>query len=57
MVTGDNVNTALSVARECGMIGSRASVILVKAEEEENGDAKIGFHQVSTGHHRHHHHR
>jgi magnesium-transporting ATPase (P-type) len=45
MVTGDNLNTALSVARECGMIdGSRA--IQVKAIEEENGDAKIGFHQV-----------
>ena len=55
MVTGDNINTALSVARECGMIGSRSSVILVKAEEEENGDAKIGFHQVSAAHHRHHH--
>ena len=54
MVTGDNINTALSVARECGMIKSRSSVILVKAEEEENGDAKIGFHQVSSGHHKHH---
>ncbi len=50
MVTGDNVNTALSVARECGMISS-SRAILVKAREDETGDAKIGFHHVMSARH------
>ena len=31
MVTGDNLFTAISVARECGMVAASHDVILVKA--------------------------
>ncbi|CAG7728857.1 unnamed protein product [Allacma fusca] len=36
MVTGDNMLTALSVARECGMISSADKVVIVTARDDRN---------------------
>lgn len=42
MVTGDNLLTALSVARECGMVSYTEKIIIVKAlPPENNNPAKI----------------
>ncbi|XP_021372872.1 probable cation-transporting ATPase 13A3 isoform X2 [Mizuhopecten yessoensis] len=44
MVTGDNMLTALSVARECKMVGSHEKVILVQAyPPQEKADACLEF--------------
>lgn len=36
MVTGDNIVTALSVAKECSMIGQGDKVIVIEASKEKN---------------------
>ena len=33
MVTGDNLLTAISVARECGMVGAKDQVVIVSFDE------------------------
>lgn len=38
MVTGDNLLTALCVARQCGIIPNANQAIIVDAEEENNND-------------------
>ncbi|KAL3862286.1 hypothetical protein ACJMK2_008267, partial [Sinanodonta woodiana] len=40
MVTGDNMLTALSVARECGMVDPEESIILVQAYPPQEGDIR-----------------
>ncbi|KAL3862275.1 hypothetical protein ACJMK2_008256, partial [Sinanodonta woodiana] len=40
MVTGDNILTALSVARECGMVDVEESIILVQAYPPQEGDIR-----------------
>ncbi|KAK3580043.1 hypothetical protein CHS0354_028614 [Potamilus streckersoni] len=40
MVTGDNMLTALSVARECGMVDPDESIILVQAYPPQEGDIR-----------------
>ncbi|KAB0799201.1 hypothetical protein PPYR_07081 [Photinus pyralis] len=37
MITGDNIRTAISVARECGMVAVHEDVILIKIVDNENG--------------------
>ncbi|PAA46083.1 hypothetical protein BOX15_Mlig034017g2, partial [Macrostomum lignano] len=45
MVTGDNILTALSVARDCDMIGDRDAVILVQATPAQPPfQAQLDFH-------------
>ncbi|KAK5643080.1 hypothetical protein RI129_006925 [Pyrocoelia pectoralis] len=38
MITGDNIRTAISVARECGMVALHEDVILIKAVENEEAE-------------------
>ena len=46
MVTGDNLMTALSVARECNMVGKNDRVFEVRAKSPKTGsnNASIEFH-------------
>lgn len=37
MATGDNILTALSVARQCGMVGQREKVVQIEARPPETG--------------------
>ena len=43
MVTGDNMLTALSVARESGMISDSQKVILVQAYSNKSSDAYVEY--------------
>ena len=47
MVTGDHIQTALSVARECRMLTSN-NVIIVKAEHQEGQKPQYYFHMNNT---------
>lgn len=42
MITGDNIQTAVSVARECGIIEQRKSVMEVRVKDAEN-EARIEY--------------
>ncbi|XP_030629538.1 probable cation-transporting ATPase 13A3 [Chanos chanos] len=49
MVTGDNMLTAVSVARDCGMIGSNERVIIADAVPPKSGHtAKINWHYTDS---------
>ncbi|XP_050685597.1 probable cation-transporting ATPase W08D2.5 [Leptidea sinapis] len=37
MITGDNIHTAVSVAKECGILGSGERVVHISVSEEETG--------------------
>jgi hypothetical protein len=37
LFAGDNMLTALSVARECGMVESKAKVVVINAETDNSG--------------------
>ena len=41
MVTGDNILTALSVAKECGIVPKNVDIIRCKAELTEQNTPKI----------------
>lgn len=41
MVTGDNIETAESIARECGILGSGVDICLTSASLAEMGDEKL----------------
>lgn len=41
MITGDNIMTALSVAKDCKMIKPNEEIVIVKCEERENGDPEL----------------
>lgn len=43
MVTGDNLLTALSVARECGLVSNHNRIIVVKAFENDAGIPRIQY--------------
>lgn len=43
MVTGDNILTALSVAKDCGMVAQGQSIITVNTRPDPN---KIGFYEI-----------
>ena len=46
---GDNMLTALSVARQCGMVGPRDRVVLIHAHPPENGrQARISWEVADT---------
>ncbi|XP_046445093.1 polyamine-transporting ATPase 13A3-like isoform X2 [Daphnia pulex] len=42
MVTGDNILTAISVARDCGMVGSHDQVVIVNYEESSGAVSTDG---------------
>ncbi|XP_022255273.1 probable cation-transporting ATPase 13A3 isoform X2 [Limulus polyphemus] len=50
MVTGDNLLTAISVARDCGMVDEEDSVISVEAELLKHGDSKSPRIRVNYSH-------
>ena len=43
MVTGDHIQTALSVAKECKMVDLNAKIIVVKAQIDESTDKPLCF--------------
>lgn len=45
MVTGDNLLTAVSVSRDCGLIGDIENVMLVSHKKQEDGTYKLEFAQ------------
>ena len=48
MVTGDNLLTALSVARDCQMVGRRDSVVIAEADLSD-GTWRLNFTQAESG--------
>ncbi|KAL4220880.1 hypothetical protein ACF0H5_019146 [Mactra antiquata] len=40
MITGDMITTAVSVARNCGMVGVRDRVVIVEASKPDNNDSQ-----------------
>lgn len=49
MVTGDNILTAVSVARDCGLVPTAQRVIQVKVAKEEDGKPFVTFHSLEGG--------
>lgn len=49
MVTGDNLLTAVSVARECGMVASRHLVVLLKVELNPLKLPLVSYHLLGEG--------
>ena len=48
MVTGDNILTAVSVARECGIVPAGENVVRVVAKLDENDRPSVVYHQLET---------
>ncbi|KAM5163819.1 putative cation-transporting ATPase 13A4 [Mantella aurantiaca] len=49
MITGDNLQTAITVAKTSGLVPENSSIILVEAEEpSELSSAKISWHSVES---------
>ena len=49
MMSGDNMLTALSVARQCGMVGQRDRVVLIHAHAPEPDAAATGAPAAESG--------
>ncbi|XP_046811083.1 polyamine-transporting ATPase 13A3 isoform X2 [Lucilia cuprina] len=56
MVTGDNILTALSVARDCGIVSSTQPVVTVNVRQKPEANVEGHEHTHTHGHGHHHHH-
>ena len=50
MVTGDNLLTAVSVARDCGLVAPGEAVIRCRAEVGDTGRTRVTFTRAVMGH-------
>ena len=50
MVTGDNLLTAVSVARDCGLLAPGEAVIRCRAEVGDTGRTQVTFTRAVMGH-------
>ena len=50
MVTGDNLLTAVSVARDCGLVAPGEAVIRCRAEVGDTGRTQVTFTRAVMGH-------
>ena len=50
MVTGDNLLTAVSVARDCGLVAPGEAVIRCRAEVGDTGRIQVTFTRAVMGH-------
>merc|ERR1719158_863803 len=49
MVTGDNLLTAVSVARDCGLVRDGETVVLVSHSKQEDGSYRLDFIESEAG--------
>ncbi|XP_073848931.1 polyamine-transporting ATPase anne boleyn isoform X2 [Musca autumnalis] len=55
MITGDNILTALSVARDCGIVSSNQPVVTVNVRHKADAEGGAGGDHHHHHHHHHHH--